>query len=61
MIDNDNCRFFVYYWLNGQTFVGPNVDNDMYPNIKPETWEDFLQGQKLEELPGAYFALSGGK
>ncbi|KAE8336271.1 hypothetical protein BDV24DRAFT_155310 [Aspergillus arachidicola] len=27
--------FFYYYWVNGQTFVGPELDNDRYPQVKP--------------------------
>lgn len=51
-------RFFMYYWINGQTFVGPRTDNDQYPEVKPETWEDFLKARPLEQLPNAYFSLA---
>ncbi|KAI9150497.1 hypothetical protein HJFPF1_10265 [Paramyrothecium foliicola] len=50
--------FFMYYWINGQTFVGPDTDNESYPEVKQETWEDFLRQRSLEELPNAYFSLS---
>lgn len=50
--------FFTYFWLNGRTFVGPDTDNANYPEVKPETWEDFLSKRKLEELTHAYFALA---
>lgn len=50
--------FFTYFWLNGQTFVGPDTDNANYPEVKPETWEDFLSKRKLEDLAHAYFALA---
>ena len=45
----------MYYWINGQTFVGPDTDSDH--EIKPETWEDFVKKRSLEELPYAYFSL----
>ena len=48
----------MYYWINGQTFVGPDTDNDQYPEINPETWEDFLKKRSLDELPHAYFSLA---
>ncbi|KAL2688940.1 hypothetical protein Neosp_002990 [[Neocosmospora] mangrovei] len=50
--------FFMYYWLNGQTFVGPVTDNERYPEVKPETWEEFLKKRSLDELPQAYFSLA---
>ncbi|EEU33939.1 uncharacterized protein NECHADRAFT_55821 [Fusarium vanettenii 77-13-4] len=50
--------FFMYYWLNGQTFVGPVTDNERYPEVKPETWEEFLKKRGLDELPQAYFSLA---
>ncbi|KAM5343670.1 hypothetical protein ACJ41O_012207 [Fusarium nematophilum] len=50
--------FFTYYWLNGQKFIGPETDNEQYSDVKPETWEDFLQKRSLEELPHAYFSLA---
>jgi hypothetical protein len=49
--------FYSYYWLNGSTFVGPEVDNARYPEVKPVTWEEFLQAHPLEQLTGAYSAL----
>ncbi|RSL43547.1 hypothetical protein BHE90_017187 [Fusarium euwallaceae] len=50
--------FFMYYWLNGQTFVGPATDNERYPEVKSETWEEFLKKRSLDELPQAYFSLA---
>ncbi|VUC26619.1 unnamed protein product [Clonostachys rosea] len=50
--------FFTYYWLNGQTFVSPETDNEQYKDVKPETWEDFLSKRTLEQLPHAYFSLA---
>lgn len=50
-------RFFLYYWINGSTLVGPETDNQRYPNVKAVTWEDFMKLHSLEEISGAYFAL----
>lgn len=52
------CRFFMYYWINGQTFVGPETDNEQYKEVKPETWEEYLSKRSLEQLPHAYFSLA---
>ncbi len=49
--------FYSYYWLNGETFVGPETDNARYPEVKPVTWEEFFQAHPLEELTKAYSAL----
>ncbi|KAL1640201.1 hypothetical protein SLS58_007152 [Diplodia intermedia] len=45
--------FFMYYWINGQTYVGPEVDNAKYPEIKSVTWEDFMRSHALQQLPAA--------
>ncbi|KAL7754774.1 hypothetical protein ACKLNR_015444 [Fusarium oxysporum f. sp. zingiberi] len=50
--------FFMYYWINGQTFVGPETDNELYKEVKPETWEEYLSKRSLEQLPHAYFSLA---
>ncbi|KAJ4044472.1 hypothetical protein NW756_004804 [Fusarium oxysporum] len=50
--------FFMYYWINGQTFVGPETDNEQYKEVKPETWEEYLSKRSLEQLPHAYFSLA---
>ncbi|KAK0712216.1 hypothetical protein B0T21DRAFT_297463 [Apiosordaria backusii] len=50
--------FYQYYWLNGQTFVGPETDNAKYPEVKAETWEDFLRKRTPEELSQAMVALT---
>ncbi|KAI9929716.1 hypothetical protein ASPWEDRAFT_41070 [Aspergillus wentii DTO 134E9] len=50
--------FFYYYWINGQTFVGPEVENARYPEIKTVDWEGFLARWPLEQLPTAFFALN---
>lgn len=50
--------FYQYYWLNGQTLVGPETDNDKYREIKAESWEDFLRKRSPEELAQAMYALA---
>ncbi|KAK4947717.1 hypothetical protein LTR66_014176, partial [Elasticomyces elasticus] len=50
--------FFYYYWINGQTFVGPELDNAKYPEVKPVSWEDYMKQWSLEQLPTSYFALN---
>ncbi|PLB50922.1 NmrA-like family protein [Aspergillus steynii IBT 23096] len=50
--------FFYYYWVNGQTFVGPELDNEKYPEVKPVSWEDYMKQWPLEQLPTSYFALN---
>ena len=51
------CSYFTYYWLNGQTYVGADLDNAKYPEVKPVTWEDYMAAHTLEELPKAYSQL----
>ncbi|KAJ5453561.1 uncharacterized protein N7458_004517 [Penicillium daleae] len=50
--------FFYYYWINGQTFVGTDLDNSHYPEVKPVDWETFMAQWPLEQLPTAFFALN---
>ncbi|CAG8218417.1 unnamed protein product [Penicillium salamii] len=51
--------FFYYYWINGQTFVGTDLDNENYTTVKPVSWEEFMAQYPLQALPTAFFALSG--
>ncbi|KAI5922442.1 hypothetical protein F4810DRAFT_711556 [Camillea tinctor] len=44
--------YFVYYWLNGSTAVGPNTDNGYYKDVKQETWEDYMRNRTMQQLPG---------
>jgi hypothetical protein len=41
-------RFFYYYWVNGQTFVGTELDESQYPEVKPVDWETFMAQWPLE-------------
>ncbi|GKT82583.1 hypothetical protein Ct61P_00433 [Colletotrichum tofieldiae] len=50
--------FFMYYWINGQTFVGPEVDDAKYPDAEPVTWKDFMKTRSIQELAAAYFSLA---
>ncbi|KAI1451313.1 nmrA-like family protein [Annulohypoxylon moriforme] len=43
--------FFHYYVINGATEIGPQFDNDKYPQIKPVTWEDYLRNVPRDQLP----------
>ncbi|KAI1387925.1 nmrA-like family protein [Hypoxylon trugodes] len=45
--------FFQYYMINGQTLLGPNLDNHKYPQVKPVSWEDYLKSTPKDQLPGA--------
>ncbi|PYI00316.1 nmrA-like family protein [Aspergillus sclerotiicarbonarius CBS 121057] len=49
--------FFYYYWINGQTFVGPQLDNARYPDINPVDWEGYMSKWPIDKLPTSYFAL----
>ncbi|RAK99441.1 NmrA-like family protein [Aspergillus ibericus CBS 121593] len=49
--------FFYYYWINGQTFVGPQLDNGRYSDIKPVDWEGYMSKWPIDQLPTSYFAL----
>ncbi|KAL1866404.1 hypothetical protein Plec18167_009072 [Paecilomyces lecythidis] len=49
--------FYYYYMINGQTLLGPNIDNARYPNIHPLDWEGFMAKWAAEELPASYNAL----
>ncbi|KAK3320317.1 hypothetical protein B0T19DRAFT_285634 [Cercophora scortea] len=35
--------FYKYYMTNGQTLFGPETDNAKYPDVKAESWEDFVR------------------
>ncbi|KAK6531189.1 hypothetical protein TWF281_008014 [Arthrobotrys megalospora] len=49
--------FFQYYMVNGQTVIGPQYDNEKYPQVKPVTWEDFMKSVPQEQLAGTYFGV----
>ncbi|GKZ36205.1 hypothetical protein AbraIFM66950_007201 [Aspergillus brasiliensis] len=49
--------FFYYYWVNGQTFVGPELDNARYPDVKAVDWEGFMKSWSKEQIGTSYFAL----
>ncbi|KAF4126167.1 Protein of unknown function (DUF1295) [Geosmithia morbida] len=35
--------YYTYYMISGKSLVGPRLDNDKYPNVKPFTWTDFIK------------------
>lgn len=45
-------RFYVYYMISGKTLVGPKLDNDKYPSVKPFTWEDFMKQMSVPQQSG---------
>ncbi|KAL5355540.1 hypothetical protein BJX96DRAFT_170765 [Aspergillus floccosus] len=49
--------FFYYYWINGQTFVGPELDNARYPDVKAVDWEGFMASWAREQIGTSDFAL----
>ncbi|KAK3393443.1 hypothetical protein B0H63DRAFT_531204, partial [Podospora didyma] len=50
--------FYTYHMINGSTFVGPDVDNQKYPDIEPETWESFMRSRSPKELSTSMYALA---
>lgn len=48
----------MYYWINGQTFVGPETQNANYSAVRPVTWENFMRTRSVEQLAGSYSSLS---
>ncbi|KAL4886413.1 NmrA-like family protein [Aspergillus karnatakaensis] len=50
--------FFYYYWINGQTLLGTELDNTKYPEVAPVDWEGFMKQYPLEVLPTAFFSLN---
>ncbi|KAL7655674.1 hypothetical protein ACMYSQ_007616 [Aspergillus niger] len=50
--------FFYYYWINGKTFVGPELDNVCYPDVKAVDWEGFMKSWSQEQIGTSYFALN---
>ncbi|EXJ95695.1 hypothetical protein A1O1_00818 [Capronia coronata CBS 617.96] len=43
-------KFYTYYLLSGRVSVGPNLDNDKYPQVKVVTFEDLFKSVPREEL-----------
>ncbi|RVD84145.1 uncharacterized protein DFL_005910 [Arthrobotrys flagrans] len=52
--------FFQYYIINGQTVIGPEYDNEKYPQVTPVTWEDFLRSVPQEQLASSNFSVGQG-
>jgi hypothetical protein len=50
-------RFYQFHILNGRTHIAGALDNAKYPEIVPQTFEDFLNKHAVEELAGSMEAL----
>ncbi|KAL7622412.1 hypothetical protein AAE478_007917 [Parahypoxylon ruwenzoriense] len=50
--------FYQYYMISGQTLLGPQTDNDKYPQVKPVSWEDYFRIMPMDQLSSAYSGLS---
>ncbi|KAJ0418700.1 NAD(P)-binding protein [Aspergillus carlsbadensis] len=50
--------FFYYYWINGQTFLGPELDNERYPDVKAASWEGYMISWPRDQIGTSFFALN---
>jgi hypothetical protein len=50
--------FYQYHSINGQAYISSDLDNKKYPQVKPRTFEDFLNDHALKDLPNAMDNLS---
>ncbi|KAF2175834.1 NAD(P)-binding protein [Zopfia rhizophila CBS 207.26] len=48
------AMFYQHYMVNEQTYVGPYYDNLKYPDVKAVSYEVFMRGVPLDQLPAAY-------
>ena len=44
------CSFYLYYCSNGQTQFGMDIKEQAYPDLQPETFEDFLRKRAIETV-----------
>ncbi|KAI9875050.1 MAG: hypothetical protein M1830_008988 [Pleopsidium flavum] len=42
--------FYSYYIQTGKAYMGDDLDNDRYPNVKPESMEDFLKANDVRKM-----------
>ncbi|KAI0846395.1 nmrA-like family protein [Daldinia vernicosa] len=47
--------FYQYYMINGRTYLGTEIDNGQYPQVKPVNWEDFMKSVPKDQLANAFF------
>jgi len=47
-------RFYQYYMINEQTYVGPYLQNLKYPDVKALKIEEFMRRVPLDQLPVVY-------
>ena len=41
--------FYTYYTLNGQTLLGPDLDNTRHYRVESETWESYMHSRSEEQ------------
>jgi hypothetical protein len=46
-------RFYQFHELNGRTQIAGTLDNEKYPQILRQTFEDLLKKHAVEELVGS--------
>lgn len=51
-------RYYYYYMASGKTLVGPDLDNDKYPSVKPTTFEDLMRSTPREKLGELFFNVA---
>ena len=50
-------RFYQFHLLNGRCHIASALNNEKYPQIVPQTFEDFLNMHAVDELAGSMEAL----
>lgn len=50
-------RFYQFHLLNGRCHIAGGLNNEEYPQIGPQTLEDFLNMHSVEELAGSMETL----
>lgn len=50
-------RFYQFHILNGRCHIADALDNEKYPQIVPQTFEEFIKMHAVEELAGSMEAL----
>jgi hypothetical protein len=49
---------YYYYWINGQTLLGPEVDNDRYPDVKTVGWKGYRASWPRDQIGTSFFAMN---
>ncbi|KAL4962482.1 nmrA-like family protein [Aspergillus stella-maris] len=50
--------FFYYYWINGQTLLGSELDNGRYPDVKAADWKGYVASWPKDQIATSFFALN---